>query len=345
MELLSSSDADISRAAAALACGRLVAFPTETVYGLGGDAFNVNALARIFEAKNRPFFDPLIIHIARMEDLDRLVFWDSLDSRAVKKFSLLAKNFWPGPLTFILPKLPKLPDLANAGLPSAAIRFPSNPVAQQLIKLSGGPVAAPSANAFGCLSPTRAEHVVSQLGNKVDFIIDGGRSGIGLESTVLDLTAEPPRLLRPGGLSREQIEAVIGAVEIPAQQPGAGAQKSPGQLKSHYAPLTPLCLYPSGGLNSLPPLPGEGRLYFSPQGFSTGNESGSISGSIIENKQSGVPFRILSERGDLVEAAANFFDMLHELDKLGLEIIRAEEAPPYGLGAAINDRLRRACSN
>jgi len=332
MELLSSSDDDISRSAAALAAGALVAFPTETVYGLGGDAFNVKALARIFEAKNRPFFDPLIIHIAENATLERLVLREALDKKAREKFDLLVKKFWPGPLTLILPKRPELPDLANAGLPSAAIRFPSNIIAQKLIRLSTGAVAAPSANPFGCLSPTRAEHVILLLGDKADYVIDGGRTGVGLESSVLDITTEPCRLLRPGGVSREQIEAVIGRVEIPERTAENTAQKSPGQMKNHYAPRTPLRLFPRGSL-TFPLLPNEGRLYFSlPEKFN-------------EDKTTGEQIRVLSVHGNLSEAAANFFDMLHELDSLGLEIINAEEAPPYGLGAAINDRLRRASSD
>jgi L-threonylcarbamoyladenylate synthase len=327
MELLSSLvETDIARAASCLAQGGLVAFPTETVYGLGGDAFNVSALARIFEVKNRPRFDPLIIHIAEMAALDRLVRWESLEKKAKEKLDVLIRHFWPGPLTLVLPKRPEIPDLATSGLPTAAIRFPAHEAAQKLIKLSTGAVAAPSANPFGCLSPTRAEHVAAQLGNKVDFILDGGRTGIGLESTVLDISTEPCRILRPGGLSQERIEALIGPVLNPAAPEAGMPVESPGRLKSHYAPHTPLSLCPHGELASLPDKSDEGRLYFS------------LSASTDLNPRT----RVLSLKGDLVEAAANFFDMLHELDKLGLRLIRAEEAPAQGLGAAINDRLRRA---
>jgi L-threonylcarbamoyladenylate synthase len=337
VELLSSSDSDISRAAAALANGALVAFPTETVYGLGGDAFNVSALARIFEAKNRPFFDPLIIHIADPAALERLVFWEALDTKTKAKFDLLTKHFWPGPLTLILPKRPELPDLATSGLPSVAIRFPACPIAQKLITLSTGAVAAPSVNPFGCLSPVRAEHVATQLGDKVDFIIDGGKTDMGLESTVLDITTEPCKLLRPGSTSREQIEAVIGPIasgNIP-ETPTQAAPLSPGQLKNHYAPRTPLILHKSGELASMPLPPNEGRLYFSVMR----NEADSTN-TIADDASERV--KILSAQGNPVEAAANFFDMLHELDKQGLSLIRAEEAPPAGLGEAINDRLHRA---
>ena len=324
-------------AAAALAAGALVAFPTETVYGLGADAFNLSALARIFEAKNRPRFDPLIIHIAEHEALSRIADTSSLERAARQRLSLLSQRLWPGPLTLILPKRLELPPLATAGLATAAVRFPSHPAAQKLIALSTGAVAAPSANPFGCLSPTRAEHVRDQLGEKVDFIIDGGRTTVGVESTVLDLSSDPPRILRPGGTSRETIEALIGPVELlgPAPTDNNARPLSPGQLKSHYAPRTPLVLCRRGEITSLPDaVRDEGRLY-----FSMSEESrASLKKDTLDRT------RVLSPTGDLAEAAANLFDMLHELDSLGLKLIRAEEAPPFGLGEAINDRLRRAAS-
>jgi len=340
MEMLSTSDRDIEKAAAALKAGLLVAFPTETVYGLGADAFNLSALARVFEAKNRPRFDPLIIHIAEIGDLDRVVDMASLNSAVRERLSMLSDQLWPGPLTLVLPKRSELPDLATAGLATAAVRFPSHPAAQKLVRLSTGAIAAPSANPFGCLSPTRAAHVKDLLGEKVDYIIDGGRTQVGIESTVLDISGLIPRILRPGGTSREAIEAVIGLVEFGAfSVAGAEAMKpqalepqvapmSPGQLKSHYAPGTPLVLYKSGELSSLPETPGEGRLYFSTP-------------KNMDEKRSGDSMKVLSRNGDLCEAAANLFDMLHELDGLGLSLIRAEEAPCHGLGLAINDRLKR----
>jgi len=354
MELLSASDGDLEKAAHALAAGALVAFPTETVYGLGADAFNSSALARIFEAKNRPRFDPLIIHIADLASLSRIVDTAALNEIAGKRLSILAEQLWPGPLTLILPKKEEVPDLVTSGLATAAVRFPSHPVAQKLIRLSGCAVAAPSANRFGCLSPTRASHVREQLGEKVDFIIDGGRTQVGIESTVLDLLHDPPRILRPGGTSREAIEKLIGPVEIsnsfldnshasllksgpiPLSQGNETALVSPGQLKSHYAPRTPLILCRREELVSQPEVPGEGRLYFSMPDGSPGGPRQPFP------KNSTARTRILSETGDLCEAAANLFDMLHELDSLGLSLIRAEEAPDYGLGEAINDRLRRA---
>jgi L-threonylcarbamoyladenylate synthase len=332
MKMLTASKSDIALAAAALAGGALVAFPTETVYGLGGDAFSGTALARIFDAKKRPRFDPLIIHIADISTLDKIVLWEALDNNTRKKLELLAEKLWPGPLTFILPKRPEVPGLATAGLSTAAVRFPSCPVAQSLIRLSTGAVAAPSANLFGCLSPTRAEHVRKQLGDRIDYIIDGGRTDLGVESTVLDLSAPLPGILRPGGCPREEIEAVIGAVgtgPVPPDCTGAAArrQHSPGMLKSHYAPETALVLHPAGELQALPEKKDEGKLYFKKP-----------AGALPPGKNT----RFLSASGDTVEAAANLFEMLHELDGLGLRLIHAEETPEGGLGAAINDRLRRA---
>jgi L-threonylcarbamoyladenylate synthase len=326
MEMLSTSDTDLKKAAAALAAGLLVAFPTETVYGLGADAFNQSALARIFDVKNRPRFDPLIIHIAGLETLWRIADESSLSKATVERLSFLSEKLWPGPLTLILPKRGDVPDLATSALATAAVRFPSHPVAQKIIRLSTGAVAAPSANLFGCLSPTRAAHVKAQLGDKVDYIVDGGKTPVGLESTVLDLSRDVPKILRQGGTEREKIEALIGHVELSCDSV-SGAPLSPGQLKSHYAPRTPLVICKSGEMDATPFAPGEGRLYFSHPKI----------GGILTDKA-----RVLSETGNVTEAAANFFDCLHELDSLGLDFIRAEEAPASGLGEAINDRLRRA---
>jgi len=326
MEILSTSDTDLRRAAASLTAGFLVAFPTETVYGLGGDAFNPVSIAKIFEAKQRPSFDPLIIHIAEQDAVFRIADRSSMNETLMKRLSILAGRFWPGPLTVVLPKRREIPNIATAGLTSVAVRFPSHPAAQALIRYSTGAVAAPSANRFGCLSPTRAEHVKSQLGDKVDFIIDGGKTKVGLESTILDLVQDPPQILRLGGIPVEDIEPLIGPVVLSLQS-SPGAPLSPGQSKNHYAPRTPLVLHKHGELDTVPPEPDEGRLYYSR------SKSGVVASGRI---------RVLSESPDPVEAAANLFDMLHELDNLGLRLIRAEEAPASGLGDAINDRLRRA---
>ena len=328
MEILSTSDDDLRRAAASLAAGSLVAFPTETVYGLGADAFNPVSIAKIFEAKKRPSFDPLIVHIAEPDAVFRITDKSSMNEIMIKRLFVLSERFWPGPLTVILPRRKEIPNIATAGLATVAVRFPSHPAAQALIRFSTGAVAAPSANSFGSLSPTRAEHVRSQLGDRVDIIIDGGRTEVGLESTILDLTQDPPAILRLGGISRDVIEALIGPVVFSLQS-SHGAPLSPGQLKNHYAPRTPLVMCKQGELDAAAPLPDEGRLYF----------SRAKNRNIAPDR-----IRILSESSDLAEAAANLFDMLHELDNLGLGLIRAEEAPAFGLGEAINDRLRRASS-
>jgi L-threonylcarbamoyladenylate synthase len=334
--MLSVSDNDIALAAEALKAGALVAFPTETVYGLGADGFNPAALARVFEAKNRPRFDPLIIHIARIAALDLAADLDALEGEARKKTRILCSRLWPGPLTLILPKQREVPDLATSGLPTVAVRFPDHPVARKLIALSTGAVAAPSANPFGRLSPTRAEHVRDQLGDRVDLILDGGRTRVGLESTVLDMTGPSPRILRPGGVPRERIEALIGPVETPEGNP-SGPVSAPGQLKSHYAPRTPLTLHGPREMAALAYEAGTGRLFF--QGASRDRWLRNVPGAALSPG-----IRTLSEGGDTTEAAANLFDTLYELDRLGLARIRAEEAPPLGLGPAVNDRLRRAAA-
>jgi L-threonylcarbamoyladenylate synthase len=332
-----------------MASGRLVAFPTETVYGLGADAFNSAALARVFEAKGRPRFDPLIIHIADLESLDRVADLAALGKAALRRLDALLR-LWPGPLTLILPKRREVPGLATSGLPTVAVRFPDHPVAQKLIRLSTGAAAAPSANPFGRLSPTRAEHVRDQLGDKVDYILDGGPARVGVESTVLDLASEEPRILRPGGTPRERIEELIGAIAAgPLPSPGPGARRSPGQLTSHYAPRTPLFVHDRETMIALPRDPAEARLFFdgsSRDAWLAARGGISPDGSpALPRRISGPPrVRVLSESGDLAEAASRLFGLLHELDGLGLFRIRAEEAPAGGLGPAINDRYYRAAA-
>jgi L-threonylcarbamoyladenylate synthase len=353
---LPAIDANIRAAAEILKAGGLVAFPTETVYGLGGDGFNPVALAKIFEAKRRPHFDPLIIHIAEMAALERVADTQSLSP----KLALICSRLWPGPLTLILPKRASVPDLATSGLPTVAVRFPDHIVAQKLILYSTGAVAAPSANPFGYLSPTRAEHVAEQLGDRVDLILDGGRTGIGVESTILDVSVEPPRILRPGGTEREKIEALIGPVEsgpagggeggeaasVPASPASisGGRPKSPGQLKSHYAPRTPLVLHSGGEMLALKQNPRAAYLFFDGRtrdAWSGGKDNGSKEGGGAE---SGGNVYALSEGGDRLEAAANLFDLLHTIDKIGAEVVHAQQAPAEGLGLAINDRLARAAA-
>ncbi|MCX7948791.1 MAG: L-threonylcarbamoyladenylate synthase [Treponemataceae bacterium] len=249
MQILSGSPGDIEKAAGALREGLLVAFPTETVYGLGADARNPHALARVFEAKRRPAFDPLIIHLARREELEQVANVGALPESRRALVAVLAENLWPGPLTLVLPKQDWVPDLATSGLPTVAVRVPSHPVAQALLQVAGIPVAAPSANPFGYLSPTCAAHVASQLGERVDYIIDGGPCTVGVESTVLDMTGDVPRILRPGGTPQEKIEALIGPVAVVDRT--NARPTAPGQLPSHYAPRAELILYDPG---QIPPL-------------------------------------------------------------------------------------------
>lgn len=238
--ILPATSENIKKAAEIIREGSLVAFPTETVYGLGADALNPHAVARIFEAKNRPCFDPIIVHIAEFSQVRRLC--SSADKRAKK----LMERFWPGPLTLVLPKSQIVPDIVTAELPTVAVRMPSHPVALSLTKEAETPIAAPSANPFGYLSPTTAAHVREQLGDKLDLILDGGRCPIGVESTVIFLAEGKVLLLRPGGLALEDIENVIGKVEIPPPNPLRPL--SPGQLPKHYSPRTPIRLLTNGKL-------------------------------------------------------------------------------------------------
>ncbi|MDR1279096.1 MAG: threonylcarbamoyl-AMP synthase [Treponema sp.] len=355
MPLLPATDENIETAAAVLAAGGLVAFPTETVYGLGGDAFNPRSLAKIFEVKNRPRFDPLIIHIALPGALEEAADLSLLSGEVREKVRLLISRFWPGPLTLILPKNPKLPGLATSGLSTAAVRLPDHPAAQKLIRLSGTAVAAPSANPFGYLSPTRAEHVAGLLGDRIDLILDGGPCRVGLESTVLDMSGALPRLLRPGGVPLAEIEALIGPASAPAG-PSAGAPpnpRSPGQLGSHYAPRTGLTVLSPAEMAVLPYDPAGAYLFFDPSsrdqwlagpGRKAVPDGGKIGALLDAGTEKNREFRvrILSETGDLTQAAANLFDILHEMDDLGLSRIYAEQVREEGLGPAINDRLFRA---
>jgi L-threonylcarbamoyladenylate synthase len=340
MKILGTSDADLAVAAGALREGKLVAIPTETVYGLGGNGLDPVALARIFEAKRRPTFDPLILHIAGLEELNRVADLSLLSRESVDRLDRLSHTLWPGPLTLILPKRAAVPDLATSGLSTVAVRFPAHGVAQRIIRLAGVPIAAPSANPFGYLSPTRAEHVAQQLGDRIDYIVDGGRCSVGVESTILDLSSGGPRILRPGGTARERIEGLIGPVEL---WKGTGATPTaPGQLASHYAPHAALELYPRGALERLgPPQAGEGYVFFdAPSREAWLRRWGP---SVVSGTEAPV-LRLLSEGGSLLEAAANLFEILHELDSLALKRVYVERVPDEGLGAAINDRLFRARS-
>ena len=307
---LAPDDAGLARAARLLAEGELVAFPTETVYGLGGDARSDRAVARIFEAKGRPSFNPLIVHLPDLAAVERIA---EVGPRARD----LAQAFWPGPLTLVLPLRDGsgLSPLVSAGLPTVAVRVPAHPLAQRLLRAFGGPVAAPSANPSGRVSPTRAEHVLEGLSGRIAAVLDGGPCSVGLESTIV-LADPEPVLLRPGGLPVEALEAALGG---PLATGGdAGKPSSPGQLASHYAPEAAL------RLNAGTAAPGEVLVGFGP-----------VKGTLT-----------LSDAGDLVEAAARLFHALREADRLAGRGGRIAFAPipETGLGRAINDRLRRAAA-
>lgn len=298
--------------------GGLVAFPTETVYGLGADAFNPIAVARVFEVKRRPYFDPLIVHIANIKDLDRLV--KAIPSKA----KTLIDKFWPGPLTLVLFKKDEVPDIVTSGLSTVAVRMPRHPMTLQLITLAETPIVGPSANPFGYISPTKAEHVREQLGDKVDFILDGGPCEVGVESTIISFAEENPRLLRSGGIPLEEIESLIGKVSINSYE--KERPQAPGMLSRHYAPRTPILL--EWNKEDLKKLKGKrvGLLSFKePRNFSDFTH-----------------IEILSKEGDLREAAANLFSAMRRMDRLGLDLILAEPVPDVGLGRAIMDRLRKA---
>lgn len=318
MKLVEPTAETVAEAARLLRDSGLVAFPTETVYGLGGDATNERAIAAIFEAKGRPRFNPLISHVLDAASARSFVKWNDNAEK-------LAARFWPGPLTLVLPRAEGSPIslLATAGLDTVAIRAPSHPVAQALIRAAGRPVAAPSANRSGAVSPTRAEHVVESLGDRVAMILDGGPCLVGIESTVLDLSGNRPTLLRPGGATTEDIEAVAGPISLSDAIPGGeSARKSPGQLASHYAPSRPV------RLEATDVRPDEGLLAFGPA---------APSGAMLTYN--------LSPSGDLGEAAANLFAMLRALDRPGIGRIAVMPIPGTGLGLAINDRLRRAAAD
>ena len=307
----------ISRAVELLRAGQVVGMPTETVYGLAGDGLNPAALARIFEVKQRPLFDPLIMHFA-----DAAGAFD-LAAQIPTAARELAQKFWPGPLTIVLRKTERVPDLATSGLPDVALRVPAHPVAQALLRaFGGGPIAAPSANRFGRISPTDAQAVRAELGDAVPLILDGGPCAVGLESTVILLTEPEPKLLRAGGISLEEIEAVIGPVQHAT--PVDENPQAPGQLKHHYAPRKAMRLV--GEVAEIPVRADVGWLAF-------GALTGSFPG-VIEN---------ISPDGVTREAAANFFRAMRKLDDdPRVTMIYATRLPARGLGSAINERLERA---
>lgn len=318
----------IADAAARVRAGELVAFPTETVYGLGANAFDAVAVARVFAIKDRPTFDPLIVHVAAPADLAALVRQDALaDPRVVT----LVEHFWPGPLTLVLAKRDVVPGIVTAGLGTVGVRMPDHPLAVALIREAGVPIAAPSANRFGGISPTRAEHVARQLGDRIGLIVDGGPCRVGVESTVLLLADGGAVLLRPGGVPHEAIEAVIGRVAIASDD--LAPSLAPGRATSHYAPAARLVLVAADATPAA-----DGRRI----GLLAATDAGRREAEAV-----GGPFaavEVLSPRGDPVESAARLFEALHALDAAGLDEIVAQPVPEDGLGRALMDRLRRAAA-
>lgn len=319
MQILSDAPADLAQAAKLLQDGRIVAVPTETVYGLAADAFNPRACRAIFTAKARPSSDPLIVHIADLGELKRV-------AQPNEPARTLAEAFWPGPLTLVLRKLPAVPDIVTAKLHTVAVRCPRHPVMQKLLQTSGLCLAAPSANPFGYVSPTTAQHVIDSMGASIDAVIDGGPCPIGVESTILDLSdPRRPALLRSGAIT---IEALSERLQQPLQDRTREESlhpAAPGQLPSHYSPHTPLSLFPSGAQPEAQH--GDAIVYFQPRPDSTGKH-----------------VHVLSPSGDLEEAARRLYSLLRELDTRNARHIWVETLPQSGIGIALNDRLRRAAS-
>jgi L-threonylcarbamoyladenylate synthase len=314
--------AAIARAAACLRAGGLVAFPTETVYGLGAHALNAAAVARIFAAKGRPANDPLIVHVTRYEQVGVLV------SRLPPAAAVLAARFWPGPLTLVMPRSDAVPPAVTAGLPSVAVRVPSHPVARALLEAAGIPIAAPSANLFSRPSPTRAAHVRDDLDGRIDMILDSGPTDVGVESTVIDLSGNVPTLLRPGAVALEELRGVLGRVDLAVREQRSGdaaAMPSPGLVSKHYSPRAPLTLY-------------EGDVHAVAQRIRADEQAAKAAGrrvGVID----------FSREHDLSLVATRLFDVMRELDASGVDLILAAGVrASEGLGLAIQDRLRRAAA-
>ena len=327
----------IARAAAILREGGLVAFPTETVYGLGAHALDRNAVRRLFEVKGRPANDPVIVHVHHLGSLEALT--DSVPPVVAD----LARRFWPGPLTIVLPRSLAVPDEVTAGLDTVAVRVPSHPIARALIEAAGVPVAAPSANLFSRPSPTRAEHVLQDLDGRIDLLIDGGPTSVGVESTVIDLTGVTPVILRPGAVTLEMIRTVLPDVrmESGAAHDATAGLKSPGLLEKHYSPRAPLTLY-EGRPSSTTRRIGEDAS----RAVTSGRRVGIIA---ADNDQFGPAAACRIERlgpeHDLTRIAATLYHALRALDAAGVDVIFVRGFPDQsGLGMAVQDRLRRAAA-
>jgi L-threonylcarbamoyladenylate synthase len=308
---------DINKAKFLLEQGEVVAIPTETVYGLAGNALNESAVARIFQVKNRPSFDPLIVHLPDIEAAT--LYTEAMPEKAVR----LAEAFWPGPLTLILKKKSIIPDIVTSGLETVGIRCPDHSLASALLEIIDFPLAAPSANPFGYVSPTSAIHVNEQLGEQISYILDGGNCEVGIESTIVGFETGSPVVYRMGGLNIEAIEKIVGPVNV--QSHSVSNPVAPGQLKNHYAPGIKVII---GNLEEL--------LQQYPA---------HTSGLLSFTRDFNSPYQfILSRTGSMEEAARNLFRALREFDKMPIEVILAEFVPEAGLGRAINDRLRRAAA-
>ncbi|MCB0344421.1 MAG: threonylcarbamoyl-AMP synthase [Bdellovibrionales bacterium] len=322
--ILAATEENISKAAAVIRAGGVVAFPTETVYGLGANALSDAAVRSIYAVKERPRTNPLIVHIADFAAIGSVAQIENPET--LRRLNAL-KAFWPGPLSVVLPKQPGISSIATAGSDTVAVRIPAHPCCQAIIKAAGVPIAAPSANAFAAISPTTAEHVAESLGDKIDLIIDGGPCRVGLESTVLSLVESTPRILRPGAVTKEQLTEALGEVHteklrLDEETP----QLSPGLLKRHYAPKTPLRFRSNFDESNLP------------------ERTGLISFGEPENRSAFYRVLVLPE-DDLSEAARNLFKALHELDHANLDLILVDRCNESGIGAAIMDRLNRAVDN
>ena len=308
---------DINSAKKILEQGDLVAIPTETVYGLAANALNEYAVAKIFETKNRPYFDPIIVHVSSLSSVQSYVHF------IPEKAQQLAEKFWPGPLTILLSKKDIIPDLVTAGLETVGIRCPDHPLTLTLLNSINFPLAAPSANPFGYVSPTEPQHVMDQLGEQIPYILDGGVCSVGIESTIIGFEDQQPVIYRMGGLSQEQIETEIGPVSVKTHS--SSNPKAPGQLKTHYAPGKKVII---------------GEIETNCSTYKQANV-----GILSFQKDYEAEYQyILSPSGDLNIAAQRFFKGLRTLDKMPIDIILTEFVPDYGLGRAINDKLRRAAS-
>ncbi len=309
---------DVQKAAKILKNGGIVAIPTETVYGLAANAYNDDAIARVFEVKNRPSFDPLIVHSHSIESVTEFI--TGMDPLLEK----LAEKFWPGPITLLLNRKNIIPDLVTSGMNRVAVRLPDHQITINLLKSLDFPLVAPSANPFGYVSPTTANHVISKLGNRIDYVLDGGNCSIGIESTIVGIDDNRPVIYRLGGLDIHAIEEVVGKVEIKPH--GSSNPSVPGMLQSHYSPSKKVILGNIEELRKAYSNENYGVIHFSGENVKVLNE------------------RVLSPSGNIREAAKNLFSVLRSMDESEVSIILAEPAPGKGLGLAINDRLKRAAT-